>query len=178
MPFLPSPRAGSTALALCLGAALAVSGTALHAWIMYAPLKVEPGHAARFFIRAAPGPDVTQGELPNDQVFVNPYTGEVVGERKWCDITQGLKNLMPFIYRLHYSLALGTVGSYAFGIVALLWTLDCFVGAYLTFPAGRRQRESSPHPRPFPASGRGEKEAGSPAGGRRGRCGSAAAATS
>ena len=41
---------------------------------------------------------------------------------------------MPFIYRLHYSLALDTFGSYAFGIVALLWTLDCFVAIWLSFP--------------------------------------------
>jgi uncharacterized iron-regulated membrane protein len=41
---------------------------------------------------------------------------------------------MPFVYRLHYSLALGEVGTLLFGIVALLWTLDCFVGAYLTLP--------------------------------------------
>jgi uncharacterized iron-regulated membrane protein len=61
-----------------------------------------------------------------------------LGERLWGDITQGLKNVMPFIYRLHYSLALGIVGNYIFGAVALLWTLDCFVGAYLTFPARRR----------------------------------------
>lgn len=45
---------------------------------------------------------------------------------------------MPFVYRLHYQLALSTVGSYVFGVVALLWTLDCFVGAWLTFPTRRR----------------------------------------
>lgn len=45
---------------------------------------------------------------------------------------------MPFVYRLHYSLALDTIGTYAFGIIALLWTLDCFIGAYLTLPRGRQ----------------------------------------
>ncbi len=50
---------------------------------------------------------------------------------------------MPFLYRLHYSLALDTVGTWAFGIVALLWTLDCFVGAWLTFPV-RPKNASSP----------------------------------
>ena len=49
---------------------------------------------------------------------------------------------MPFLYKLHYSLALGEVNSYLFGVVALLWTIDCFVGAYLTFPppSGARRR--------------------------------------
>lgn len=47
---------------------------------------------------------------------------------------------MPFIYRLHYSLALGDWGLFAFGIAALVWTLDCFVGFYLTFPVTARRK--------------------------------------
>lgn len=101
-------------------------------------LETRPGRSLMFRLSALPDTGAV-AELPNDQVFVNPYTGTVLGERKWGDITQGLKNLMPFIYRLHYTLALGTVGSYTLGIVALLWTLDCFVGAYLTFPASQRR---------------------------------------
>lgn len=108
--------------------------------VSYVPFP-RPGPAAAtearsIFIEARPGstPPV------NDELFVDPYTGAILGERKWGDITQGWTNLMPFIYRLHYQLALGTVGSYVFGIVALLWTLDCFVGAWLTMPARRRTR--------------------------------------
>jgi len=38
------------------------------------------------------------------------------------------------VIRLHYQLALpGSIGTWLFGIAALLWTLDCFVSAYLTF---------------------------------------------
>lgn len=114
-----------------------------NAFVARAPLTVEPGRSLVFRLSALPDPATGAApDLPDDQVFVNPYTGEVLGERKRGDITQGLKNLMPFLYRLHYSLALGSVGSYAFGIVALLWTLDCFAGAYLTFPA--RQRRKAP----------------------------------
>lgn len=103
-------------------------------------LEAEPGRTLLFRLSAVPDPVTgTVAELPNDQVFVNPYTGAVQGERKWGDITQGPKNLMPFIYRLHYTLALGTLGSYTMGIVALVWMLDCLVGAYLTFPAWSRK---------------------------------------
>nr|WP_259371935.1 PepSY-associated TM helix domain-containing protein [Caldimonas mangrovi] len=108
------------------------------AYVPMAYLRQEPGHAA--VVRLFGRPDPVTGELTEpscDQVFVNPYTGQVLGERKWGDITQGLKNLMPFIYRLHYSLALDAAGSTLLGIVALLWTLDCFVGAWLTLPATR-----------------------------------------
>jgi len=70
----------------------------------------------------------------DSQYFIDSRTGRILGSRSWGDIRQGTKNLMPFIYRLHYQLALGEVGSLLFGIAALLWTFDCFVGAYLTFP--------------------------------------------
>lgn len=69
--------------------------------------------------------------------FVDPNGGNVLGSRVWGDISEGTRNLMPFIYRLHYSLALGEVGTVLFGVVALLWTVDCFVGAYLTLPRRR-----------------------------------------
>ena len=98
----------------------------------------EPGRPRYFELRASTNKNhLATAASSDDQVYLDPYTGAELGRRKAGDITQGLKNLMPFIYRVHYTLALGIIGSYAFGIVALLWTLDCFVGAYLTFPRGR-----------------------------------------
>ncbi|RZJ62870.1 MAG: PepSY domain-containing protein [Acidovorax sp.] len=113
-----------------------------------APLQLMPGHAVvvRLFGLSTSATGQLQ-EPPNDQVFVNPYTGEVLGERKWGDIGQGVKNLMPFIYRLHYSLALDKAGETLLGIVALLWTMDCFAGAWLTLPAPKRNplaRQATP----------------------------------
>lgn len=102
-------------------------------------LSVKPGRSLWFFLEARPDPVTGRvAELVNDQVFLNPYTGELQGERKVGDISQGARNLMVFVYRLHYSLALDGVGTILFGIVALVWTLDCFVGAYLTFPIRSR----------------------------------------
>jgi uncharacterized iron-regulated membrane protein len=83
--------------------------------------ETEAGHAVSFGV-------------DGKDVFVDPYTAKILGDRVWGDITQGKKNLLPFIYKLHFTLALEDVGIWIFGIVALLWTLDCFVGAYLTFP--------------------------------------------
>ncbi|MEL6761813.1 MAG: PepSY-associated TM helix domain-containing protein [Myxococcota bacterium] len=74
----------------------------------------------------------------DNQWSVHPQTGDVLGSRDYGNLSQGSINLMPFIYRLHYSLALGRVGVILMGIVALLWTVDCFVGAYLTTPRRRR----------------------------------------
>jgi uncharacterized iron-regulated membrane protein len=74
-----------------------------------------------------------------DEIALDPVTGTELGRRQWGDILQGSVNLMPFLYRLHYSLAAGDAGSLLMGIVALVWTLDCFVGFTLTLPRGRQR---------------------------------------
>ncbi len=84
--------------------------------------------------------------IDGQEVFVDPYTAEILGSRTFGKLSEGRKTFLTFIYRLHYSLALDEVGTWLFGVVALLWTLDCFVGAYLTFPlpvrAGSKPRRS------------------------------------
>ncbi|KQP19384.1 hypothetical protein ASF45_25025 [Pseudorhodoferax sp. Leaf265] len=105
-----------------------------HALVARVPLAQEQGKAASFLLRRKPG----SPPLADDQVFIDPYTGRILGTRRWGDLTQGVHNLMPFVYRLHYSLALGPVGTAVLGIAAVLWTLDCMVGLYLTLPARRR----------------------------------------
>lgn len=104
----------------------------------FVPLLRRPGEAVFFLVAPKPG-----AALANDQVFANPHSGELLGGRRWGDIGQGSTNLLPFIYRLHYSLALDTAGTTLLGIVALLWAIDCWVGAALTFPA-RRHRSGRP----------------------------------
>jgi len=93
------------------------------------------GVASLLEASAAPGVEYVGA----DEFFLDPYTGRLLGARRWGDVTEGVPNLMPFLYRLHYSLALGDVGVTLFGVVALLWTLDCFVGGYLTLPSSRPQ---------------------------------------
>lgn len=96
----------------------------------------EPGRANRSWVEVTPQ---TWREY-----FVNPYTGAVQGSREWGALAAGPRNLMPWLYRLHYSLGLGQVGTLLFGVAALLWTFDCFVGAYLTFPGPERRGNGSP----------------------------------
>jgi uncharacterized iron-regulated membrane protein len=101
----------------------------------HVPLDLKPGRASIYYLYPRPG-----AEAPaDDDVFVDPYTGEILGARKWGDIGQGAKNLVPFIYRLHYSLGLGSYGDYFMGVLALFWALDCFVAVALTLPASRRK---------------------------------------
>jgi len=69
-----------------------------------------------------------------DQLFLDPWTGKELGRRMRGDISEGLVNLMPFIYKLHWTLVLGPWGAFTLGIVAIAWSIDCFVGFYLTLP--------------------------------------------
>ena len=73
-------------------------------------------------------------ELDFVQMFVDPWTGEELGRRRPGDLSQGLINLMPFIWGFHFTLDLGGWGGWIVGIVALVWTIDCFIGFYLTLP--------------------------------------------
>lgn len=110
--------------------------------IEYVDLETKHGKSIKVYLDPKET-DAGYTVLTNDELYADPYTGKVVGERLWGDIGQGLTNLMPFIYRLHYSLALKGLGILIFGVIALLWTLDCFVGAYLTFPP--KQKNSTPY---------------------------------
>ena len=84
------------------------------------------------------------------EFYLDPYTGEKLGERPlWSGPTLERKNLMSFLYSLHFSLAVpsswgsiggNNVGGYILGVVALVWTIDCFIAFYLTFPLRWRSR--------------------------------------
>lgn len=103
------------------------------------PLAREVANQALVF--QVQGRDAT---LAYDELYVDPYTGRELGTRMWGDLSQGRVNLVPFLYRLHYSLGTGDAGRAVLGIVALLWTLDCFVGACLTLPLRPPRRDCTP----------------------------------
>ncbi|BEV00410.1 PepSY-associated TM helix domain-containing protein [Novosphingobium olei] len=105
----------------------------------FLPLTVEPGHSLRLHLHwldPVTGLEREHGAgVPDwDDLFLDPVTGTELGRREWGDIGQGAKNLMPFVYRLHYTLAAGTAGLLVMGVAAIVWTVDCFVGFFLTLP--------------------------------------------
>lgn len=92
-------------------------------------LNIEPGRAVLFY-PSPRGPD----PLGYDELALDPYTGAEVHRGTWADITEGWHQLMPFVFRLHYTFALGEAGRLALGIAALVWTIDCFISFLLTLP--------------------------------------------
>ncbi len=67
-------------------------------------------------------------------LHLDPVTGSELGRVSWEGLPQSLNDVIPLVFRLHYELAIGGVGKWMLGIVALMWSIDCFVAFYLTLP--------------------------------------------
>jgi uncharacterized iron-regulated membrane protein len=108
------------------------------------PLRADPDRSLRFNIqRLEPQTGMTVPYAESwDEIFVNPYDGSVTGRRRWGDIGQGAINLLPFVHHLHDSLTMDDWGRLTLGIAAMIWTLDCFVGFYLTLPVRSTPRHN------------------------------------
>lgn len=116
--------------------------------VSFMPLALEPGHALNIFVD--PRIDPAAGKaytLGFNQLGIDPVSGDVQGQREWGAISLSRENLLPFLYKLHYSLHIPDgfgleLGVLFFGIVAIVWFLDCFVALWLSFPNWRSWRKS------------------------------------
>ncbi|MDE4454945.1 PepSY-associated TM helix domain-containing protein [Psychrobacter sp. DAB_AL62B] len=105
------------------------------------PTSIEPDRSAVFTVDrvrdkgAKKQPKAQSKNQPLSEfqeVYVNPYNGHIVGTRdkdEWA-----WRNTMYKVFWLHRDLLLGDIGKLILGIVALVWTINCFIGFYLTFP--------------------------------------------
>ena len=110
--------------------------------VTFVPLAPEPGEAYAFGVDAKRDPATGKLFAPGyNQVFIDPASGQELGRRNWgaaWPVTR--ENFVSFLYVLHYSLHIPAMwgidrwGVWLMGVIAVLWTLDCFVGFYLTLP--------------------------------------------
>ena len=142
----PATRALTAADALRLAEQLELRQPELR--VTYLPLAVEPGHALQLFVAPRVGSARNQaGDLGFNQVALDPSSGHVQGKRQWGAVSLERENVLPFLYRLHYSLHLPhafgiDAGALFMGIVAVVWTLDCFFALWLSFPSRKVWRKS------------------------------------
>ena len=110
-------------------------------------LQRQPGEVFTAVIEPKINPE-TNKPYAITPVNLNPYTGEsIITVQESIAAPIGYwplnrKNILPFIYELHYSLLMGETGLWLFGIAATIWTIDCFVGFYLTFPIRKKSLNS------------------------------------
>jgi uncharacterized iron-regulated membrane protein len=108
--------------------------------ITWLPLAVEPGH--NLGLAVSPRLDPVTGkalELDFNNVVLDPIDGQVRGKRMWGEISLSRENLLPFLYKLHYSMHIPDgfgieLGILFMGILAMVWALDCFISLWISFP--------------------------------------------
>jgi uncharacterized iron-regulated membrane protein len=116
--------------------------------VTYALTALEPGHAAQVSVEGRLNPATGKPyELGFNQVALDPVTGEVQGRRQWGEISLSRENLLPFLYKLHYTMHIPDVGGvelgmWFMGIIGVVWVFDCFIALCLSFPNLRSWRKS------------------------------------
>jgi uncharacterized iron-regulated membrane protein len=81
-----------------------------------------------------PSPNAAYSE--SHQLFINPYTGEVTGQRLKVDFKRGWRGpLMDIVLRLHYSLVMGPTGRTTVGILGLALLFSLLTGLILWCPS-------------------------------------------
>jgi uncharacterized iron-regulated membrane protein len=110
--------------------------------VTFLPLAPEPGESLAIGVTGKVDPRTHEQIQPGyNQVFLDPATGEELGRRNWGAVWPiTTETFVSFLYVLHYSLHIPEMwgvdhwGVWLMGVIALLWTIDCFVGFYLTLP--------------------------------------------
>lgn len=116
--------------------------------VTYLPLTAEPGHTLQMMVLPRTNP-ATQQPYPLDfnQIAVDPATGAIQGRREWGAVSLAPLNLIPFIYKLHYTLHLPftggiDTGTWLMGIVGIVWLFDSVIALWLSFPSFKAWRKS------------------------------------
>ncbi|MGC3981998.1 MAG: PepSY-associated TM helix domain-containing protein [Steroidobacteraceae bacterium] len=116
--------------------------------VTYLPLGVEPNEALQMSV--SPRVDPATGKLYDvnyNQVAIDPVSGEIQGQRYWGKVSLTRENLLPFLYKLHYSMHIPDmsgieIGVLFMGIIGIVWVVDCFIALYLSFPNFSSWRKS------------------------------------
>ena len=106
----------------------------------FMPLAVEPGHT--FTASVSPRVDPATGRLfePGyNQVALDPATGTIQGRREWGKVSLTRENLLPFLYKLHYTMHIPDgwgieFGMWFMGLIGIAWVFDTLIALWISFP--------------------------------------------
>ncbi len=101
-----------------------------------------PEDSLRLFLKSKMEAHVAHQHVPGmkskvlfNQIFVNPYTGAILGQRNTSNFVLSRENFVPFILRLHYSLFIEKWGPWLLGGCAVVWFITSFLGLVLSWPS-------------------------------------------
>ena len=116
--------------------------------VTYVLTQSEPGHTSTMMVEGRPDRQTgVPADLGYNQIAVDPVTAEIQGQRTWGELSLRRENLLPFLYKLHYTMFLPQaggieIGIWLMGIIGALWAVDCLVALWLSFPNRRSWRKS------------------------------------
>lgn len=116
--------------------------------VRYVLTQEEPGHASQLVVEGRIDPATGKPfELGFNQIAIDPASGEVQGKRMWGEVSLSRENLLPFLYKLHYTMHIPPgwgieFGIWFMGLIGVVWVFDCFIALWLSFPNWRSWRKS------------------------------------
>ncbi|CAB3725962.1 Uncharacterized iron-regulated membrane protein [Achromobacter denitrificans] len=116
--------------------------------VSFVPLTLEQGHTAMLGVAARIDPATgTPYVLGFNQLAVDPATGQIQGQRQWGQISLSREHLLPFLYKLHYTMHIPKgwgieFGVWLMGVVSAVWIVDGFLALCISFPNVRSWRKS------------------------------------
>jgi len=116
--------------------------------VSFLPLALEPGHTAMLGVAARIDPATgAPYALGFNQLALDPATGQAQGRRQWGQISLSRENLLPFLYKLHYTMHIPKgwgidLGVWLMGVVSAVWIVDCFLALCISFPSKCTWRKS------------------------------------
>ena len=116
--------------------------------VTFVPLATEPGRAFTVFVR--PRVDASTGKLHEpgyNQVAIDPVSGAVQGRREWGRVSLARENLLPFLYKLHYTMHIPDgfgveLGLWLMGLIGIVWVFDTLIALVISLPNPAQWRRS------------------------------------
>jgi uncharacterized iron-regulated membrane protein len=108
--------------------------------VTFMPLNTEAGHTFKASMKPRLDPATGKAYAADyDQAAFNPEDGSLLGKRMWGEIALTRENLLPFLYKLHYTMHIPDgwgveLGMLFMGIVGIVWVFDSLVALWLSFP--------------------------------------------
>jgi len=108
--------------------------------ITWLPLTIEPDENLGLGVKGRIDPRTGKAfDLGFNQIALDPVSGELRGSRMWGEISLTRENFIPFLYKLHYSMHIPDafdieLGIVLMGILAIVWSIDCFIALWISFP--------------------------------------------
>lgn len=114
----------------------------------FMPLQVEPGHTFTASVSARVDPATGRLFEPGyNQMALDPATGDIQGRREWGRVSLSRENLLPFLYKLHYTMHIPDgfgieFGMWFMGLIGLAWVVDTLIALWISFPSRAAWRRS------------------------------------